>query len=100
MRYLTCVAALLTFVQRDDLSQAVGAVAGADSYSFTLEDGTPKSAVQGKYHKAVPLFLKADGIEFFRKGDVLVYGQGDQWQRTRTGTVSDPLHILGASAKV
>jgi hypothetical protein len=85
----------------DDLTKAIEAVTGAESYRFTVasEGGGPAAAVEGTYRKGEPLSLKADRVEFFRRGEVLVYKQGDAWQRTRTGTLSDPLAILGASAK-
>jgi hypothetical protein len=47
-----------------------------------------------------PVFLQADRIPFYKAGDVLVYKQGDVWKRTKRGVESDPLLILGASAKV
>jgi hypothetical protein len=84
----------------DDLGKALKAVTTADSYAFSVNEGTAKSAVEAKYQKEVPLYYKADKVEFFRKGDVLIYNEKDAWQRTRTGTVSDPLRILGPSAKV
>jgi hypothetical protein len=85
----------------DDLAKAIDAVTGAESYRFTVasEGGGPAATVEGAYRKGEPLSMKADRIEFFRRGEVLVYKQGDAWQRTRTGTLSDPLPILGASAK-
>lgn len=100
-----CVGGLLALVNQahaggDDLAKAVKGLTEASSYRFTQQDGMVKSAVEVKYQKDSPLYCKADGIEFFRKADVLVYKQGDTWQRTRTGTLSDPLRILAASAKV
>lgn len=84
----------------DELAKAVKAMTTADSYRFTVQDGMLGAAVEVKFHKDAPLYCKADGIEFFRKGEVLVYKEGEAWQRTRTGTLSDPLRILGPSAKV
>jgi hypothetical protein len=83
----------------EDLGKKLDAVRGAESYSFSVRDNTGPG-VDARYQKGQPLFCKADGIEFYRKAEVLVYKQGDNWQRTRTGTLSDPLRILGASAKV
>ena len=83
----------------DGLTRATTAVAKAERYSFTVKDGVGP-AVEGTYQKGSPLYVRADRIEFFRQGDVLVYRQGDSWQRTRTGTLSDPLPILAASARV
>ena len=83
----------------DDVVKTLDAIRGADSYSFSVRDNTGPS-VDARYQKGQPLFCKADGIEFYRKAGILVYKQGETWQRTRTGTLSDPLRILGASAKV
>jgi hypothetical protein len=44
--------------------------------------------------------MRADDIDFFREANVLVYRNGNVWAKTRTGTLSDPLPILAASAKV
>ena len=44
--------------------------------------------------------MRADDIDFFRQANVLVYRNGKVWTKTRTGTLSDPLPILAASAKV
>jgi hypothetical protein len=83
----------------DEFAQALKALSTAESYSFTVKDAAG-AQVEGTYQKGSPLHLRADRIEFFRRGDILVYRQGDSWQRTRTGTLSDPLPILGASARV
>jgi hypothetical protein len=89
----------LTVGADDDLARAIQSVTTAERYAFTLKDG-PGSEVEATFQKGSPLHFRADRIEFFRQGDVLIYRQGDAWQRTRTGTLSDPLPILGASAKV
>src|SRR4051794_31707435 len=83
----------------DDVSKSLQAVVSAENYSFSVQDNA-KAAVEVKYQKGMPIWMRAEGIEFFRKGDVLVYKDGDTWQRSRTGTLSDPLRILGALAKV
>src|SRR5215218_2298882 len=83
----------------DDPAKAVRALAEAPSYRFTVQDGSA-AAVVGTYQKEAPTHFKADGIEFFRRGDVLVVKDADGWRKTRTGTLSDPLPILGASARV
>ena len=100
-----CVAAFVLAVGQvaagnDDLAKALKGVVDADSCAFVITDGGAGKGTEGKFQKGLPLQFKADGIEFFRKGDIMVYKQGDTWQRTRTGTLSDPLRILGASAKV
>ncbi len=84
----------------DSPQKAIQDFDAAPGYRFSVSSGGMPTPVEAAFQKDQPLYLKADQIEFFRKGDVLVYKQGDQWQRTRTGTVSDPLRILGASAKV
>ncbi len=105
MRYtllvlLTLVSSTTTAHAGDDLAKALKAVTTADSYAFSVAEGTEMSAVEAKYQKDAPLYCKADKIEFFRSDKVLVYKDKDVWQRTRTGTLSDPLRILGPSAKV
>src|SRR5690349_6654074 len=85
----------------EDLAKAVKK-APADGYAFLInEDPGPGTggATEAKYQKGKPLWVKADNIEFFRQGDVLVYKDKDAWQRSRTGTVSDPLRVLGGVAK-
>lgn len=84
----------------DELAKALKAVTAAENYHFAVLYDGAGGAVEGRFQKGAPLFFKADRMEFFRSVDVLVYKQGDAWQRTRTGTLSDPLAILGASAKV
>lgn len=97
---LLLLAAFAVSAGPEELSKALRGVTGAESYAFTLRENAAAPAVEAKYQKGMPIFLKADRIEFFRKGDLLVYKQKDVWQRTRTGTLSDPLLILAASAKV
>jgi hypothetical protein len=82
-----------------ELTRAVRKATALDSYTFRIEE-KPTAAVEGKYQKDRPVSFQADGIDFFRKGEVLVYRQGEQWQRSKTGTESDPLRILGAAARV
>lgn len=97
---LHLIFALAVAADSDELAKAVRAVAAADGYRFTVSETTGAPTTDGVYQKGAPLFVRADRMEFFRKGDVMVYKQGDGWHRTRTGTLSDPLAILGASAKV
>lgn len=84
----------------DELAKALRGVTSADSYAFTVKESPAAPAVEARFQKGLPIAFKADRIEFFRKGEMLVYKQGGVWQRTRTGTLSDPLLIFGASAKV
>lgn len=93
------LALTLTVGADDDLAKALRPLVTTDCYSFAVKDGTG-AAVEGTFQKDSPLHFRTDRIEFFRQGDVLVYRQGDTWQRTRTGTLSDPLPILAASARV
>lgn len=100
----TCVAmvALMvtSFIQAgDDLAKVLAPVTTAESYAFTVANASEK-AVECKYQKGMPLSVRADGIDFFRQDQIMVYEQGGVWQRTRTGTLSDPLRILIPSAKV
>jgi hypothetical protein len=83
----------------DALAQAAKKGAGLASYSFRIEEG-PAQTVEGKYQKDQPVWFKADRIELFKKGNTLVYKQGENWQRSKTGRESDPLLVLVAVAKV
>jgi hypothetical protein len=87
----------------DDLAQALKKAGGWESYRFTAEEqpgpGTG-GALEGGYQKGKPLSFKADRIEFFKKGEAIAYLDSDRWLRSRTGTLSDPLRVLGALAKV
>jgi hypothetical protein len=101
IRALVVVAVSAGFTRAgDDLGKALKAVIGADSYAFSVAEGSGKTGVEAKYQKDMPLYCRADKIDFFRQGKILVYKQKDDWQRTRTGTLSDPLLILAASARV
>jgi hypothetical protein len=82
----------------DDFAKALRAATGADNYAFTVRE-SGGGEVEGKYQKDRPVSLRADRIDFFKKGDALVYKQADGWHKAKTGTQSDPLVILGASAK-
>jgi hypothetical protein len=95
-----CLLAALAVPAADDegLAKALRAATGADSYAFTVRD-TPGGEVEGKYQKDRPVSLRADRIDFFKKGDALVYKQADGWHKAKTGVQSDPLIILGGSAK-
>jgi hypothetical protein len=85
------------------LAEAARKTSALSGYSFTIEE-TPGQGTggtfSGKYAKGQPVFFTADKIEFFKKGDALVYKDGEKWQRSKTGIQSDPLRILGAAAKV
>lgn len=83
-----------------EVDEPVRGLAAADRYRFTLDEAPSGTPVEAIFQKGAPVYFRADKIEFFRRGEVLVYRQDDRWQRTRTGTTSDPLRILGASARV
>jgi len=87
----------------EGLAPALKKAAGWESYRFSVESrpgpGT-QGALEGRYQKGRPLSCKADGIEFFKQGEALVYLDGGRWQRSRRGTLSDPLRVLGGVAKV
>src|SRR5262249_51396951 len=85
------------------LTKAIRNFASLKSYAFHIDERPGQGSAgtfQGKYEKGKPIFFLADKIEFYKKGDVLAYKDGDKWERSRTGTLSDPLRILGAAAKV
>jgi hypothetical protein len=86
-----------------DLAALAGKAATWKGYAFTVEQ-TPGPAagkpLEGAYQAGQPVRFKADGIEFYRQGQTLVYQDGGRWQKSRTGTLSDPLRILGPSARV
>lgn len=85
----------------DKAAAPLQTLATARGYEFTIEDAKqPGKAVTGKYQKGAPVFFRADNIEFFRAGKVLVYKDAGTWHRPRTGTISDPLRILAGTAKV
>jgi len=95
-------AALLAGDAASDLEAAIVKGAKAESYTFNVEERRGEGAgqpVEGKFQKDKPVYFKADKIEFFRRGKDLVYKQGEAWKRSKTGVESDPLLILGASAK-
>jgi hypothetical protein len=100
MLHSLCVlAALAAPTADDDLGKVISTVTGADGYAFTVRE-TPRAEVEGRYQKDRPAFFKADRIDFLKKGDVLLYKRDDKWQQSKTGIQSDPLIVLGASAKV
>ena len=88
----------LLVMSGDDAAKSILEATATDKYIFEVE--TRNSKVDGRFRQGSPLSVRADGIEFFRQGQRLVYLQDGKWQRTRTGTLSDPLRILGPTAKV
>jgi hypothetical protein len=87
----------------EELAPALKKAAGWENYRFTVESrpgpGT-QGALEGRYQKGRPLACKADNIEFFKQGEALVYLDGGRWLRSKRGTLSDPLRVLGGVAKV
>src|SRR3954466_2586807 len=64
------------------------------SYAFAVDEkpGPPGAPpLEGKYQAGRPASFKADGVEFYRRGDALAYRDAGRWRRARTGTLSDPL---------
>jgi hypothetical protein len=88
----------------DELTRALNQAAAAERYAFTVEERPPSagsdSPLRAWYQKGRPLHATADGVELYKQGDAVVYRQGDRWLRSRRGTLSDPLPILGAVAKL
>jgi hypothetical protein len=75
----------------------------AKSYTFTVEQKPGPGAgrpVEGKYESGQPVYFKVEKIELFRKGEALAYQDAGGWHRSRTGRLSDPLRVLGATARV
>lgn len=88
------------------LKEVAQKTASLASYAFKINEGNagdkepPRISVEGKFEKGKPIFFKADKIEFFKQGNVVAYKDGDNWHKSKTGTLSDPLRILGGVAKV
>jgi hypothetical protein len=85
-----------------ELAKSLEKSSALERYTFQIENkgGNGNAIVEGTYQKGQPVFLQAERIPFYKAGDVLVYKQGDTWKRSKRGIESDPLLILGASAKV
>jgi hypothetical protein len=86
-----------------ELSKAAAKAAAAKSYAFQIDErpgGGTGGPVTGKYVQGQPTYFKADKIEFFKTAKAVAYLDGGKWQRSKTGTVSDPLRVLGGVAKV
>ncbi len=103
----TVLLALASAARADDkaaeaLKAALGKTTAASGYGFTQEEagGGPNAQVEAKYEKGQPLWCKAEGLECFKRGEEVAYKQGDEWLRSKRGTLSDPLRVLGAIAKV
>jgi hypothetical protein len=85
-----------------EAKRALQALVEAKSYAWTSEEspGVGGAPVQARCEKNKPLHVIADKLECYRQANAVVY-LGDQgWARSRTGTLSDPLRILGSVAKV
>src|SRR5438105_1600315 len=87
--------------ENKDLAALARGAGDWKSYTFVVDQkpGAGKP-VEGKHQDGQPTWFKAEGIEFYRKGNMLIYQDAGRWQRTKTGVESDPLRILGASARV
>jgi hypothetical protein len=85
----------------EELASVLKKAGAWESYRFTVEaQPGAGGTLEGHYQKGQPLACKADRIELFKKGEVIVYGDAGKWQKSRTGRLSDPLRVLGAVAKV
>jgi hypothetical protein len=85
------------------LTKALEKAAALESYTFQIDDKPGKGSgtgVEGTYQKDQPVFLKSDKLLFYKKGDALIYQQGNDWKRSKRGVESDPLIVLGSVAKV
>src|SRR5690348_16601449 len=98
MLQLVCILAGLFVTVDDDLGKALRGVTAAESYTVTVTERN--ASVEAQYQKGRPVAFRADRIDFFKKGDVLVYKHGGKWQKSKPGIESDPLIILGGAAKV
>ncbi len=95
------IASSIATAQANDLRDLARQAGALKSYTFTVEQ-KPGAArpLEGKYQAGRPAWFRSEGIEFYRKGTVLVYLDAGRWQRSRTGTLSDPLRILGPASSV
>ena len=101
--WMTGLSVLLLGGDNGELAKALREAAAMSSYRFRIEERPGSGGgggPEGRYQKGRPVFFKADNLEFFKQGDTLSYKQGGQWKKTKRGVESDPLVILGASAKV
>jgi len=56
--------------------------------------------LEGRYQKGQALACKAEGIELFKKGEAIVYGDAGKWQKSRTGRLSHPLGSRGQGSDI
>lgn len=82
------------------LPNALRKITAADSYAFSVKEGPDASALEAKYQKGRPLYGKVGKIELYRQGNAVAYNEGARWEKSRTGTLSDPLRVLGAVARM
>lgn len=85
-----------------EMNRALRSLAEAKNYAWTSQDspGPDAAPVKAEYEKGKPLHAVADKLECYRQGNHVVYLAEKEWTRSRTGTLSDPLRILGSVAKV
>src|SRR5262245_31581159 len=102
MRMCAMAMALLVTVGAragDDVAKALAKTRELPSYAFKVyQDKT--LLVEGRYQSGQPVAFVAEKIPCVKKGAVVIYQDGGKWHKSRTGTLSDPLRILGAVAKV
>src|SRR5262245_24712741 len=83
----------------DDPAKALAKTRELPSYAFkAYQDKT--LLVEGRYQSGRPVMFVAEKIPCVKKGNVVIYQDAGKWHKSRTGTLSDPLRILGAVAKV
>ncbi|MBX9681822.1 MAG: hypothetical protein K2X38_23940 [Gemmataceae bacterium] len=84
------------------MNRVLRSVADAKNYAWTSQDspGPEAAPVKAEYEKGKPLHVVADKLACYRQGNNVVYLADKEWARSRTGTLSDPLRILGPVAKV
>jgi hypothetical protein len=100
---MLCFPQCLAADEGEELLQALKKTGAWESYRFTVEEQPgpgASGALEVRYQKGKPLAGKSGNLDFFRQGEAIVYRDGERWLRSRTGTVSDPLRVLGAIAKV
>src|SRR5215472_4877346 len=74
----------------EELAPALKKAGAWESYRFTVEaQPGAGGTLEGRYQKGQPLACKADRIQLFKKGKVIVYGDAGKWQKSRTGRLSD-----------
>lgn len=53
----------------------------SDRYSFKIETGSTGLAVEGRYQKGLPVWMKSGDLEVFRQGETLVASRKGEWRK-------------------